>query len=147
MTAAATRPTGGRVLLATQVFPADMGALFAVRVFVETWGAKVGLSEWQMFGMKLAASEACANAIEHPEEHSDLTLWAWDRGDRFTVDVWHAGSFRVKTTHDRRYRSMGLPLMVASVDEVLFSCLPEGGTRVSFSVFLGNAERTDLPET
>jgi hypothetical protein len=30
---------------------------------------------------------------------------------------------------------MGLPLMVACADEVSFAALPEGGTRVSLSVF------------
>ena len=86
--------------------------------------------------MKLAVSEACANGIEHPDEKSDLTLRAWDRGDRFTVDVWHAGGFRVRAGEDRSHRGMGLPLMLTSVDEVAFACLPEGGTRVSLSMFL-----------
>ena len=56
--------------------------------------------------------------------------------DRFTVDVWHAGEFQVKAGRDKQHRGMGLPLMVASADEVSFACLPEGGTRVSLSVFL-----------
>ena len=86
--------------------------------------------------MKLAVSEACANAMEHPEEKGDLTLWAWDRGDRFSVDLWHVGEFRVKTGQNQSHRGMGLPLMLACVDETAFACLPEGGTRVSLSMFL-----------
>jgi serine/threonine-protein kinase RsbW len=125
----------GRIL-ATRTFPSDLHMLSEVRAFVETWGREVGLDEEQRYRMKLAASEACANAIEHPDEKSDLTLWAWDRGDRFTVDVWHAGVFRVKIGRNRSYRGMGLPLMLASMDEVAFACLPEGGTRVSLSMFL-----------
>jgi anti-sigma regulatory factor (Ser/Thr protein kinase) len=127
--------TGGRVL-AMQVFPSELRALSTIRDFVEKWGREVGLSEEQRYGMKLAVSEACANAMEHPEDKSDLTLWAWDRGDRFTVDLWHAGEFRVKPAQDRGHRGMGLPLIVACVDEAAFACLPEGGTRVSLSMFL-----------
>jgi anti-sigma regulatory factor (Ser/Thr protein kinase) len=113
---------------------------------VEKWGTEVGLDEDQRYGMKLAASEAAANAIEHPEEKSDITLWAWDRGDRFTVDLWHAGEFRVKTGERRRRGGMGLPLMLVSVDEVAFACLPEGGTRVSLSMFLKPAMPLDIDE-
>ena len=69
-------------------------------------------------------------------KEGDITLWAWNRMDRFTVDVWHGGEFQVKSGRDKQHRGMGLPLMVASADEVSFACLPEGGTRVSLSVFL-----------
>jgi anti-sigma regulatory factor (Ser/Thr protein kinase) len=136
VTAAASVGDTGRRVLAKQVFPSDLGALSDIRDFVEKWGQEVGLGEEQRYRMKLAVSEASANAMEHPEEKSDLTLWAWDRGDRFTVDLWHAGQFRVKTGEDRGHRGMGLPLMLASVDETAFACLPEGGTRVSLSMFL-----------
>jgi anti-sigma regulatory factor (Ser/Thr protein kinase) len=143
--AAAVGHPGGRVL-ATQVFPSDFHSLSAIRAFVDKWGKEVGLGEEQRYRLKLAVSEAGANAIEHPEEKSDLTLWAWDRGDRFTVDVWHAGEFKVSTGQNRGHRGMGLPLMLASADEVSFACLPEGGTRVSFSVFLKQGISPDLPE-
>jgi hypothetical protein len=39
---------------------------------------------------------------------------------------------------------MGLPLMLTSVDEVAFACLPEGGTRVSLSMFLKPATPLEL---
>ena len=133
--AAAVDFTGGRVL-AKRVFPSDFRSLFAIREFVGKWAKEVGLGEEQRDRLKLAVSEACANAMEHPEEKSDLTVWAWDRGDRFTVDLWHAGEFRVKSSRNRGHRGMGLPLMLASVDETAFACLPEGGTRVSLSMLL-----------
>ena len=136
MTAAAeVGRTGGHVL-AKRVFGADLESLGPIRDFVGRWAGEVGLGEEPTYRIKLAVSEACANAIEHPKERSDITLWAWNRGDRFTVDVWHAGEFQVKTGQDRGHRGMGLPLMVASADEVSFACLPEGGTRISLSVFL-----------
>ena len=115
-----------------------------VRAFVEKWGREAGLDEERRYRMKLAASEASANAIEHPQEKTDITVWAWHRGDRFTVDVWHAGQFIVRTGEDRSHRGMGLPLMLASVDEVAFSCLPDGGTRVSLSMFLDPATSPDV---
>jgi anti-sigma regulatory factor (Ser/Thr protein kinase) len=135
VTAAETGHTGGRVL-AKQLFKADLESLAPIRDFVGKWAAELGVGQEQSYRIQLAVSEACANAIEHPREKSDITLWAWSRADRFTVDVWHAGEFQVKTGRDRRHRGMGLPLMVASADEVSFSCLPEGGTRISLSVFL-----------
>jgi len=137
VTAAEVGHTGGQVL-AKQVFRADLGSLSAIRGFVGKWAGDLGLGEEPTFRIKLAVSEACANAIEHPDEKSDITLWAWSREDRFTIDVWHAGEFRVRGDHDRCRRGLGLPLMVASADEVSFARLPEGGTRVSLSVFFRN---------
>ena len=135
MAAAEIGQTGGHVL-AKEVFPADFESLNPIRDFVGKWAAEVGLGQEQTYRIKLAVSEACANAIEHPKTKSDITLWAWNRVDRFTVDVWHTGEFQVQTSQNRRRRGMGLPLMVASADEVTFACLPQGGTRVSLSVFL-----------
>ena len=136
MTAADDTGSTGGYLLAKQVFSADFQSLSAIRDFVGKWAGAVGVSEERTYRTKLAVSEACANAIEHPKEKSDITLWAWNRVDRFTVDVWHAGEFQVKSGQDRGHRGMGLPLMVASADEVSFARLPDGGTRVSLSVFL-----------
>jgi anti-sigma regulatory factor (Ser/Thr protein kinase) len=136
----------GRIL-AQQIFPSALSSLSAIRDFVEKWGKEAGLDGEQQYRMKLAVSEASANAIEHPQERSDLTLWAWDRGDRFTVDVWHAGEFVVRTGENRSHGGMGLPLMLASVSEVTFACLPEGGTRVSLSMFLKRAIAPDIRES
>ena len=136
VTAAAEVGHGGGHVLAKQVFAADFASLSAVREFVERWAAVVGLGEEQTHRIKLAVHEACANAIEHPKAKSDLTLWAWNHGDRFTVDVWQAGALEIRTSKDPGKRGMGIPLMVASADEVSFACLPEGGIRVSLSVFL-----------
>ena len=127
--------TGARVL-ATQVFTSELTSLSFIRAFVEKWAKEVGLGGEPTYRIKLSVSEACANAIEHPSEKSDLTLWVWSSEDRFIVDVWSAGEFKLKTGEERRHRGLGLPLMVASADEVSFACLPEGGTRVSLSVFL-----------
>ena len=132
---AGTGHTGGRAL-AQETFPPHPQSLAPIRAFVDRWAREVGLGEEQTYGIKLAVSEACANAMDHPQEKGDITLWAWRHRDRFTVDVSHAGEFRVKGSQDRRHRGLGLPLMVALADEVSFVCLPEGGTRVSLSVFL-----------
>ena len=123
-------------VLAKATFPADPSSLAPIRAFVGRWAEEAGADAERISRIQLAVNEACANAIDHPKEKSDITLWVWKRSDRFTVDAWHAGEFQVKTSHDRCHRGMGLPLMVASADEVSFACLPEGGIRVSLSVFL-----------
>ena len=123
-------------VLAKEAFPADPSSLAPIRAFVARWAEEAGADVERTGRIQLAVTEACANAIDHPKEKSDIALWAWNRADRFTVDVWHAGEFRVKDGQERRRRGMGLPLMVASADEASFACLPEGGTRVSLSVFL-----------
>jgi anti-sigma regulatory factor (Ser/Thr protein kinase) len=124
------------LVLAKETFPGRLSSLTHIRAFVKRWAEEAGVDAERIGRLQLAVTEACANAIEHPKEESDVALWAWNRADRFTVDVWHASEFRVKDGQERGHRGMGLPLMVASADEVSFACLPEGGTRVSLSVFL-----------
>ncbi len=126
----------GAQLLAKATFPADPSSLAPIRAFVMRWAVEAGADAERISRMQLAVNEACANAIDHPNEKGDITLWAWNRLDRFTVDVWHAGEFQAKRGQDRRHRGTGLPLMVASADEVSFARMQEGGTRVSLSVFL-----------
>lgn len=135
MTAAGVDRTEGYVL-AREVFAADLQSLPAIRDFVVKWAVAVGLDEEKAFRIKLAVTEAASNAMEHPIDKSDLTLWAWNKEDRFTIDVWHPGDFQAKTGQDRGHRGLGLPIMVATADEVSFASLPEGGTRVSVSVFI-----------
>jgi anti-sigma regulatory factor (Ser/Thr protein kinase) len=131
----ATGRAGGHPL-AKETFPPVNRSLSLIRPFVEKWAGEVGLAEEPTYRLKLAVSEAFTNAIDHPKEKGDVTLWAWRDRDRFTVDVFHPGEFRVKGPQQRGHRGLGLPLMVASADEVSFASLPEGGTRVSLSVFL-----------
>jgi anti-sigma regulatory factor (Ser/Thr protein kinase) len=121
-----------------------MHSLSAIRDFVDKWGTEVGLSEERRYRLKVAVCEACANAVEHSGDESDLSLWAWERDDRFTVDVWHAGEFRAKADKSPRHGGVGLPLMLACADEVSFAYLPEGGTRVSLSMFLKRETHPDL---
>jgi anti-sigma regulatory factor (Ser/Thr protein kinase) len=132
---AASGDSEGQVL-AQETFPPQPESLAPIRAFVQRWAGEVGLKEEQAQGLKLAVSEACANAMDHPEKQGDITLGARRHPDRFTVDVSHPGEFRVKGSQDRGHRGLGLPLMVALADEVSFACLPQGGTRVSLSVFL-----------
>jgi anti-sigma regulatory factor (Ser/Thr protein kinase) len=136
MTAPAETDHSGGHVLAQETFRPDPESFAPIRAFVDKWAREVGLGEEQTYRMKLAVLEASANAMDHPQKKGDITLWAWRHLDRFSVDVSHPGEFRVKTEQERGHRGMGLPLMVASADEVSFACLPEGGTRVSLSVFL-----------
>ncbi len=127
--------TGGQALDA-ETFPPQPESLAPIRAVVDRWAREVGLEEAQTEGLTLAVSEACANAIDHPREKGDIHLGARRHPDRFTIDVSHPGEFRVKDSQDRQHRGLGLPLMIALADEVSFSCLPQGGTRVSLSVLL-----------
>ena len=121
----ATGRAGGHPL-AKETFPPVNRSLSLIRPFVEKWAGEVGLAEEPTYRLKLAVSEAFTNAIDHPKEKGDVTLWAWRDRDRFTVDVFHPGEFRVKGPQQRGHRGLGLPLMVASADEVGFASLPEG---------------------
>src|SRR3990172_13127705 len=105
--------TGGEVL-AKGTFPAEPSSLPPIRAFVSRWAEKAGVHPERSLGMQLAVTEACANAMDHPKEKGDITLWAWRYLDRFRLDVFHPGEFRVKDGQDRPHRGMGLPLMVAS---------------------------------
>ncbi len=130
----AGRPDGQT--LAKETFPSHPSSFVPIRAFVKKWAEEAGVTLERISQMQLAVTEACANAMDHPKEKGDITLWAWRYLDHFTVDVSHAGEFRARKGQERRHRGMGLPLMVASTDEVSFASLPEGGTRVSLSVFL-----------
>ena len=134
MTAAEVGRTSDGVL-ASESFKTEMASLRGIRAFVDKWATQLGLDNEKTFRIKVAVSEACANAIEHSPDKHDITLWVWNREGRFTVDVWHAGQFRPRMRQDQDHRGMGLPLMVACADEVSFAAMPEGGTRVSLSVF------------
>lgn len=122
--------------LAKETFPPLPSSFELIRAFVRRSAAEAGLDAEGTGRIQLAVAEACANAMDHSQEKGDMTLWSWRTPDRFTVDVFRAGEFRTKSGLGRGHRGMGLPLMVASADEVSFASLPEGGTRVSLSIFL-----------
>src|SRR4030042_1071440 len=110
-----------------------------IRGCVEEVAAEVALDVERVFDLKVAVSEACANAVEHAGcEMLPLEVSARLHSRRLTFVVTDNGLFRPPsvTRDDFGNRGLGLPLMVTLMDEVTFARIPEAGTRVSLSVLL-----------
>lgn len=113
--------------------------LAEIRRFVEEVGGEFGLDAGRVFDLKVAVSEACANAVEHSGgTQAPLELCAWFHPDRLVFDIADSGDFRVPQARQSPRtdsRGLGLPLMVALVDEVRIRRTPGGGTNVTLSLF------------
>ncbi len=113
--------------------------LVEVRRFVEEVATEVALDSERMFDLKVAVSEACANVVEHSGcESVPLEVRAHVHAERLTFSITDRGCFKPPNPTRQAYgnRGLGLPLMVALMDEVTFVRSPAGGTRVSLSVLL-----------
>lgn len=122
------------------IVKADTAQLGQVRRFVEEVGAQLSLDHERVFDLKVAVSEACANAVEHAGgKATPLKVCACTEGERLTFTVSDSGRF-CPPCPSRRDRlgisGLGLPLMVALMDEVTFAHAPGGGTTVRLSVLL-----------
>lgn len=118
---------------------AETSQLAAVRRFVEEVASGTGLDTERVFDLKVAVSEACANALEHSGgESAWLEVCAQHRPHCLTFVITDTGLFRPPSVERRQTpdRGLGLPLMVALMDEVSFARAPGGGTRVSLTVHL-----------
>lgn len=118
---------------------AETSNLAEVRQFVEEVACEAALCQDRIFDCKVAVSEACANAVEHAGCHpSPLEVTAHLRARRLTFVVTDNGPFRNLSSPrgESRNRGLGMPLMVALMDEVRFVRGPGGGTTVSLSVLL-----------
>jgi serine/threonine-protein kinase RsbW len=119
---------------------AETAELGQVRRFVEEMATEAALDGERVFDLKVAVSEACANAMEHSGcEAVFLEVRAKIETDRLTFIVSDSGLFRppCPPRESVANRGLGLPLMVALMDEVRFARAPGGGTKVSLSVLLG----------
>lgn len=118
---------------------AETARLAEVRRFVEEVALEAALDVERVFDLKVAVSEACANAVEHAGcEAVPLEVCARLQARRLTFIVTDTGLFRPPSPPRERFynRGLGLPLMVALMDEVSFARAPGGGTTVSLSVLL-----------
>jgi serine/threonine-protein kinase RsbW len=118
---------------------ADTAHLGRIRSFVEEVATEVALDFERVFDLKVAVSEACANAVEHAGcDDMSLKVCACLRARRLTFTVTDSGMFRPPSPRWEGVsnRGLGLPLMVALMDEVTFVRAPGGGTTVSLSVLL-----------
>lgn len=115
----------------------ELDRLGEVRAIVDDLAHEAMLDEDRTYDLKVAVSEACANAIEHSPVKEKVTLSAWLDRQRLLVEVRHPGAFEIHPgSGGTRHRGLGLPLMVALMDEVKISRPPDGGTCVALSVFL-----------
>ena len=124
-----------------RTFPSDLGELENVRELVEAFGTTAGLGEARVYDLKVAVSEAAANAIEHGSCDGPLSIQGECSPDRLTITVSSPGVFKPRAGNDpaRSHRGMGLPLILALVDEVTITKLPDGSARVTLSMLLREA--------
>lgn len=121
-----------------RTFPSDLAQLELVREFVQEVADDTCLRAEETFALKVSVSEAAANAIEHGGCDGELVVQAKRTAVRIAITLSHPGTFKVRPADgpSRGHRGMGLPLMLALVDEVTVSRPRGGGTRVILSVFL-----------
>ncbi|MBD0317343.1 MAG: ATP-binding protein [Thermoleophilia bacterium] len=103
----------------------DRDSVAGMRAAVDDLAAEHGLAPETAFDLKVAVTEAVANALRHPgaPRAAHVTVAAGD--DAVEVEVRNQGRFRVGTGPDVE-RGRGLPLMVALADEVQFSATEDG---------------------
>ena len=118
--------------------PLDMNVLAGIRTFVGEVARTAALGPERAYDLRVAVSEACANAIEHTSEPGHLTVTAWLFPERLTITIVQPDGFfmRDRAQGDRAHRGMGLPLMVQLTDELIFRRLGEGGTEVVLGMVL-----------
>ena len=122
----------------TRTYPSHLEQLALLRNFVQEVAEDTCLGSEETFDLKVSVSEAAANAIEHGGSEGELVVRATRTAGRLAIILSHPGAFKARLTDDpsRRHRGMGLPLMLALVDEVTISRPRVGGTRVVLSVYL-----------
>jgi anti-sigma regulatory factor (Ser/Thr protein kinase) len=95
-------------------------------------GARFGLSEEELFDLKVAGTEALTNAIRGSRGRTGVDVAVGPRAGTIEIEVRNRGSFELgeSTLADiDSERGRGLSLMFALVDEVEFASTSEG-TRV-----------------
>jgi serine/threonine-protein kinase RsbW len=114
---------------------ANLAEVEKARRLVDEIRGACGLSEDRAFDIKVALSEACANAIEHGS--SETLVVAWLFHDRVLLEVSNEGGFLpgLRSDTDQRRRGLGLPLMASLADQLHVSRLGAGITRVSLAFF------------
>jgi serine/threonine-protein kinase RsbW len=114
----------------------DLAEVQKARRLVEDIHDLCGLPEERTFDIKVAVSEACANAIEH--SGSAALVVAWLLQDRVLFEITNDGGFLpgLRKDTDGRRRGLGLPLMASLADQLHVSRLETGATRITLTFFL-----------
>jgi anti-sigma regulatory factor (Ser/Thr protein kinase) len=102
-----------------------------LRAAVDRIAAARGVPDGTRFDLKVAATEALANALKRTSsEGRPVDVRVQHDGEAIEVEVHDRGSFRLDHgTGSDSERGRGIPLMVALVDEVEFAASRDG-TRV-----------------
>jgi serine/threonine-protein kinase RsbW len=106
----------------------DRQSVDEVRAAVEEVATEHGLSPEATFDLKVATTEAVANALRHASSGVGVEVSLESDPEVIQVEVLDRGRFRINDGLDPE-RGRGLPLMIALADEVEFSAADEG-TRV-----------------
>jgi anti-sigma regulatory factor (Ser/Thr protein kinase) len=116
--------------LLTLTVPCRLDRVGDVRTFIDALDLSPRLSAERIADLKVTASEAAANAIEHAGVEVRLT--AWILSDRVVLEIANDGDFKTDgDVHSSgRVRGSGLRLMVSLADKVTFAGLREGPTNV-----------------
>jgi anti-sigma regulatory factor (Ser/Thr protein kinase) len=109
--------------------PDEPGSLARVRAALDAAASASGLGRDEAFDLKIAASEALANALVHATADSGrVEVSVASEADGVEVEVVGGGPFALANGFDAS-RGRGLPLMIALADEIEFASAPDG-TRV-----------------
>ena len=108
-------------------FPAEPDALATVRRVVERWLARTPASTSDVFAIKAATIEACANAIEHAYRPGDAAfrVEVANSGGDVSVTVRDSGRWRDPRGTER---GRGLGMMDALMDSTDVARSPQGST-------------------
>lgn len=108
--------------------------LVKVRTFIEQLANECGFNENDIFDLKVAVGEACANAIEHGSPHgrnNRIQIACAFENNCLVVEVIDEGVFKPRfPAFDTQlnYRGRGIPFMLALMDEVEIKESEEGTT-------------------
>ncbi len=129
------------------IFPANSRYLVLARLSLAGIAPVARLTEDVLADLKLAVTEACANAVRHAypedEEGATVRLRVTLDGSALVIEIVDEGRGLgdVKTGHpeaDLPEAGMGLSIMRAVVDELEIESPPAGGTVVRLTKLLSN---------
>lgn len=104
--------------------PSQGSKVAEIRRKVADIAKRFGFNDSEIFDIKVAVGEACANAVEHgsPEgRQNDVVVNCHVDGQALIIEVSDQGAFKPRfPTFDSRlnYRGRGLPFMLALMDDV-----------------------------
>jgi anti-sigma regulatory factor (Ser/Thr protein kinase) len=116
------------------VIPSQGSKLAQVRQFIEKVAQELGFNQSEVFDIKVAVGEACANAIEHGSplgKANKVTIEATFNNNCLLIEVKDEGVFKPRFPafdSQLNYRGRGIPFMLALMDEVEIKESPSGTT-------------------